>query len=78
LALDQYDKIICYDILVEAVTRICGEKHYDLLETLGWDIAQDCFKHPDIRLLTLHIKKPAAIKQAKAGAITLVFSAPSQ
>lgn len=74
---DRYGDIVCYDFLVDIVKDICNKKHYYLIETLGWNIAQTCLEHPAIHTLRLHIKKPAAIQEADAGAVSLTLKKSS-
>jgi dihydroneopterin aldolase len=49
--------VFSYDIIVDAIRRIAGEGHVDLLETLAERIAQELLLHPDIARVTLKLEK---------------------
>lgn len=63
---DDIANTVSYADVIDGVEKLAASKHFCLVETLAEEIVTECFKKPLVNKVTVSIKKPDIIKQAKA------------
>jgi len=68
---DDYDKTLCYADLVTRIRSVIGRTHYNLIETLAEEIAQDCLSIDQAYRITVRIEKLEQFKDAESVGIEI-------
>ncbi|MGH1403152.1 MAG: dihydroneopterin aldolase [Alphaproteobacteria bacterium] len=63
-ALSSIDDVVSYEKIVNEISNISEEKHYELLEELAEKIAQNCLINPQVLSVIVRAEKPDIIKEA--------------
>jgi dihydroneopterin aldolase len=63
---DKIASVVCYEDVVKAVKRICGEGHVNLIETLAEKIAADCLSDKRVHAVRVKIEKPQAFSECES------------
>ncbi len=72
---DDINKTVNYKTLSDYVIKFVTETRYELLETLAEDLCKLILQsYPEIKILTLTIKKPQAVPQANTVGIRIIRS----
>lgn len=73
---DELRNVVCYDKIVQAVRRLVGAGHIQLVETLGERIADLCLADPRVRRATVTVEKLDIYPDIAAVGITLTRDSP--
>ena len=65
------NSIVNYETVVNLITKLTKNKHYELLETLAEDIFDQLFKNINIQKIKLKIEKTQIIKNTSAVGIEI-------
>lgn len=63
---DDYDKTICYADLIMRIKSVIGKSHFNLVETIAEQIAQDCLQIEAAREALVRIEKLDQFKDAES------------
>ena len=63
---DKLNSIVNYETVVNLITKLTKNKHYELLETLAEDIFDQLFKNINIQKIKLKIEKTKIIKNTSS------------
>ena len=68
---DKLNSIVNYETVVDLITKLTKNKHYELLETLAEDIFDQLFKNINIQKIKLKIEKTQIIKNTSSVGIEI-------
>ena len=68
---DKLNSIVNYETVVNLITKLTKNKHYELLETLAEDIFDQLFKNINIQKIKLKIEKTKIIKNTSSVGIEI-------
>jgi len=68
---DKLNSIVNYETVVNLITKLTKNKHYELLETLAEDIFDQLFKNINIQKIKLKIEKTQIIKNTSSVGIEI-------
>ena len=68
---DKLNSIVNYETVINLITKLTKNKHYELLETLAEDIFDQLFKNINIQKIKLKIEKTQIIKNTSAVGIEI-------
>ena len=68
---DKLNSIVNYETVVDLITKLTKNKHYELLETLAEDIFDQLFKNSNIQKIKLKIEKTQIIKNTSSVGIEI-------
>ena len=68
---DELNSIVNYETIIKIITKLCNDKHYELLETLAEDIFCELFKNNNIQKIRLKIEKTEIIKNTTSVGIEI-------
>lgn len=71
---DRLIETLNYEWLAELIERQCAIGHVQLIETLIWQIADQCLVEPKVQRVRIRIEKSAAITKADAAGVELVLN----
>jgi len=57
-AVDDLRNIVSYDLIIDAIERLVGLGHVDLLETLAERLAEEMLRHDQVIRMTVRVEKP--------------------
>jgi dihydroneopterin aldolase len=57
-ATDDLRNIVSYDLIIDAIERLVGLGHVDLLETLAERLAEEMLRHDQVIRMTVRVEKP--------------------
>jgi dihydroneopterin aldolase len=57
-AADDLRNIVSYDLIIDAIERLVGLGHVDLLETLAERLAEEMLRHDQVIRMTVRVEKP--------------------
>ena len=63
---DDYDRTICYADLIMRIKSVIGKSHFNLVETIAEQIAQDCLQIEAAREALVRIEKLDQFKDAES------------
>ena len=68
---DKLNSIVNYETVINLITKLTKNKHYELLETLAEDIFDQLFKNINIQKIKLKIEKTQIIKNTSSVGIEI-------
>ena len=68
---DKLNSIVNYETVINLITKLTKNKHYELLETLAEDIFDQLFKNINIQKIKLKIEKTKIIKNTSSVGIEI-------
>ena len=68
---DKLNSIVNYETVINLITKLTKNKHYELLETLAEDIFDQLFKNSNIQKIKLKIEKTQIIKNTSSVGIEI-------
>lgn len=69
---DLIEDTLDYDQIVQQITKICTQKHYNLIEHLAYSLLSEIKILNGVEMCEITVKKPNAVKNADFTAVTLV------
>ena len=61
---DNYDNVLCYEAIANAIKSLAAQEHINLVETLAEKVADICLKSDQALQAIVKVEKLAAIKEA--------------
>jgi dihydroneopterin aldolase len=68
---DNYDNVVCYETIANAIKRIAGSGHINLLETLAEHIAEFCLQDKRVNAVTVRVEKTAVFDFAHSAGVEI-------
>lgn len=62
---------VCYGAITEKIKALVNSQHFDLLETLAWQIVENCLKDNRIARYQVTLEKPDIIEECQSVAIQI-------
>lgn len=73
LTADTYEHVPCYKTMVDNITHVLNQRHYELVETICHTIAKLCLQDPRILSVWVKVTKPNAIKTCQSVGVEMTF-----
>lgn len=68
---DEYEHVVCYEDIVNAIKNIAGSGHINLLETLAEHIADYCLQNTQVENVMVRVEKTAVFDCAHSAGVEI-------
>lgn len=68
---DSYDNVVCYATIAEAIRKMAGSGHINLLETFAEHIADFCLQNGQIESVMVRVEKTAVFTFAQSAGVEI-------